>query len=291
LYIYYKQKFLNVFNLWVVSMTTLSIFGDESGTLPLHEEDGAFVCATVATQGRPRRLEERSKNYRWLIEKLQQYSAHPFVAYIRPLPGYGLAVKSKLEKMDTMARSKKLLTGKHTYLPLGGIRFRNFVWMHCMLQAITQSFLSGLFRGSIDALEIVLDQKTLAPENRQLLIDLLRRSPALAQETLIRRLMLDADAVEGYLSNIKVDPSRISVSWSDDPGASGAQAGLQLAHYLAWHYRRDLEGLNKTHLEDELVNAGFRRFARDITEFVITPINRRSIENWKLATGLPEPGG
>ena len=270
-------------------MSTLFIFGDESGNLPLCEEDGVFVGATVATQTPPRKIEERKRNSRWLVQKLQKYSAHPFVAYIRPVPGYGAAVSSKLAKMDIMARSKRLLYGEHPYLPQGGIALRNFVWMHCIFQAITQSFAWSIIGGPIDALHIVLHQKTLAPENRRLLVNVVKRSPDRALETLARARKLDANAADKYLSNMRVDPSRISVSWSNDPGASGAQPGLLLADRLAWHYRRDLVGLNNTRIGDEMTTAGFGRFAMDITKIVTAPINRRSIENWKWATGLPEP--
>lgn len=272
-------------------MNTLFIFGDESGNLPLREEDGVFVGATVATQSPLEKIEERNRNPRWLVQKLQEYSAHPFVAYIRPVPGYGAAVKSKLEKMDIMARSKRLLYGEHPYLPQGGIALRNFVWMHCIFQAITQSFAWSIIGGPIDALRIILHQKTLAPENRQLLVDVVKRSPASAREILARARKLYGNMADRYLSNMRVDPSRISVSWSNDPGTSGAQPGLLLADRLAWHYRRDLVGLNKTRIDDEMTKAGFERFAMDITKIVTAPINRRSIENWKWATGLPEPTG
>ena len=89
------------------------------------------------------------------------------MAHVKPRAGYGKAINEKLQKINTMSRVARLMTGANKqYLTSDGISLRNFVWVGCMIQSIAQAVPLALLQAEINAFETILDQKTMAVPTR-----------------------------------------------------------------------------------------------------------------------------
>ena len=156
---------------WELELATLYVFGDESGTMPVSDNDKLFVAATVAVLKEPT-LIVGSDNDEKMVEIFGNLNILPFAAIVKPFPGYGAALKAKHDKIHVMARATRLLTGANvTYLDektlAEGFDLRNTVWGFAMVQAIAQAVLNTLFSSSIDAIHVILNRKTMLPSMRQ----------------------------------------------------------------------------------------------------------------------------
>jgi len=260
--------------------------------MPLHEADGPFVAAIVATVTKPANLGQVKKNSSaWLVGKLRENSACPFVVYVKPGSGYGQAADGKFTKMEIMARYRKLLTGKGTLIRLGEGGRRNFVWSHAMVQAVARAAVRHAFEGPIERLEIALDQKTFAKEQKALPMKSFLLLPRQVQDIVEECSWIDPAAARSFRANFRVTKQSISVCWSNEPAAAGSEMGLTLADRLAHHYYRHLTGRNGNSFELQMQAAGFRDLALDITQLITRPMNRQVVERWKMDTGLPELQG
>ena len=270
-------------------MNTLYIYADECGGIPLDDSSEPFVGAAVsAIQPITGALALRF-DVPLLVRHLARTSAAPFLAHVKPFPGYGAQVSAKFDKMDTMARARKLVTGVHEYLPSGGVAVRNNIWVHCVTQAVGQALVMHSFRGPIDRVVVTFDQKTLAPESRRMVIDKCREIPQRITESAAKFHALNPRQVESVLSNVQVAPDDMVIQWSDEPGTTGTEDGLHLADRLAWHYQKHLQSPTQPSFLDALAQAGHKDITYDVTQIMIRPIDRDSIETWKRDTGLPEP--
>ncbi len=270
-------------------MNTLYIYAEECGTMPLDDSGQPFVGAAVAApQPISGTLDLRFDVPR-LIRYLAKNSASPFLAHVKPFPGYGAHVSAKFAKMDTMAKERRRVTGIHEYLPADGVAIRNNIWVHCVTQAAGQALARHAFRDPIDRVVLTFDQKSLAPESRRMVIDECRKIPQRIRETAAKYLPLKPYQVASVLGNVRVAPADMVIQWSDEPGAAGTEDGLHLADRLAWHYQKHLQKPTQPTFLDALEQAGHKDITYDVTPAVISPIDRESIEKWKRDTGLPEP--
>ena len=90
-------------------MPRMILYADESGTMPLQDNDGPFVAAIVAVRApllMPTRLRP---GIRALFAQAAAARAVPFFAYVLPVPGYGAAVQKKYDKLNLMTRARGLL--------------------------------------------------------------------------------------------------------------------------------------------------------------------------------------
>jgi hypothetical protein len=271
-------------------MAILRIYGDESGTMPLDDNGDVFVTATVSILGDHPSINEPNGHLRWLIDQLKELHAIPFIAFIKPTPGYGNRIKQKLDKTNTMARMTRLMTGANSqYLTQEGIPLRNHIWNHCMSLSIAMAtFNGGIIREHIDKVDILLDQKPMRDPSTNLLKNLIQKAPPTLWEVLQQaKLRFDPQQVKKFESRLKFSQD-ISLAWSDEIHNPSSKGGLDLAHYLANHYHKGLKKSNNPAIRLLLSQSGFQNVDIDLTDR-ITSIDPRAIKNWEINTGLREP--
>ena len=141
-------------------MAVLYMYADESGTMPQRDTDTPFVTAIVSFFGDQSDLMHATGHRSEIISKLLSSNAIPFVAFVKPFPGYESCINLKLSKMNIMARVTRLLTRANTqYLDEHGIGLRNYIWIYTMQQAIGNIVRVAMRNHSIDALQILMDQR------------------------------------------------------------------------------------------------------------------------------------
>jgi hypothetical protein len=270
-------------------VNTLYVYADECGTMPIDDHGDPFVGATVSALQPISGVRGLRFGRVQLLAQMTRNAATPFLAHVQPFSGYGQQMAAKFGKMDTMARARRLVRRTHEYLPRGGIAVRNMVWGHCVTQAVAQAFATYAFRAPISRLEVTFDQKTLAPENRRMVIDKCREIPQRARDSAEKFRALNERQVDDFLSNVQVAQSDVVIQWSDEPGAAGTEDGLLLADRLAWHYQKHLLRPTTPSFTELLAQAGHTGITIDVTPLLLAPIDRESIDKWKRDTGLPEP--
>jgi hypothetical protein len=277
---------------WELELTTLYVFGYESGTMPVSDSDKLFVAATVASLKEPT-LIAGSDNDEKMVEIFSNLNILPFAAIVKPFPGYGAALKAKRDKIHVMARATRLFAGANvTHLDertlAQGFDLRNTVWGFAMVQAIAQAVLNTLFSSSIDAIHVILDRKTMLPSMRQFFNELITKRIAVGTRQILKSLLpLDPPAVSEWENRVKFSFQTTSVSWSDDSEELGQQFGLRLADRFARKvYQARITG--QPSIEAILEAAGFEGTVCDISELV-TRLDQRLAEDFKKTTGLPEP--
>ena len=262
-------------------MATLYIFGDESGTMPLHDTDKPFVAATVAVLDRkPTEADGR------LIESLKGLNALPFAAIVKPFPGYGKLVKTKYDKIRVMASATRLLTGASSP---DEISIRNIIWSHAMIQAIGQLVLGTLFNASsIDDILVLLDEKTMKSSERSLFTGTVTNHMELGIRNILSDIEhLNPGIIAEWKDRVQFTAKSISINWSDDSEEFKSEFGLKLAHRLSQKlYKWQTRGA--PNMATVLRDAGYESPISDITDLV-TRLNQRIIDNFKKNTGLPEP--
>lgn len=250
-------------------MSRVTIFGDESGTMPEDDGDRPFCVAALATVAQPPLVQARSGHRGDVLRACASVGCVPQVVYVRATPGYGRKLRAKTSKMSTMARASRLMTGSHEYFPDQGYSSRNMVWIRSVALCVARAVMRVLNPDTIEEVEVVLDRKTMTGRERALFTDRLS-----SQSRDIFR-----DSQKTY---------EVQIRWSDDPDASPFQSGLFLAHHVSRLARRALEAGTEEVLAQDL-GLGQLEVFYDATHDVIAPLPRWSIEKWKKRTGLPEP--
>ena len=271
-------------------MTLLRIFGDEAGTMPQDDDGDVFTAATVATLNEVPQIEQTNGHVPWLIEQLRTWNVVPCVGFLKPRPGYGQAIQQKMQKIDTMARVTRLMTGMNRkYLSRDGLPTRNYIWLHIMAQSIARAVTAVIFRTEITAIEITLDQKTMTVPTRTLFEKISSKIPIQLAEALNEASKTDPEKVSLYKSRVSFSSDAISLRWSDQACASGSEGGLCLAHYLASHYRTGLLRSSEPRIKTLLRENGFTRVEIDLTDLFLAPLDRKTVREWEINTGLKEP--
>lgn len=267
-------------------MARIWIYGDESGTMPASDGDAPFVAAFLVSRNAIAEVGKRSRSVNWLVCTIRALELRPSIAYVKPRPGFAKTWAAKTDLMDTMARARRLVTGRHDYLPQAGMPRRNHVWIRATQQALLQSTLSSLFVGPVVEVTLVLDRKTMADETERFMRDRVDALITLVKDQLLRLRSAHpehAAQIDGYYENLQA--TCIKFEW----GSPEKQAGLWLSHHLAWLTHRELMGQNKKSLFDALTLDGHRHFCRDVTDSLLQPVTDEAIESWKRDTGLPVP--
>lgn len=271
-------------------MATLYIFGDEAGTMPVRDQDKPFVAAVVGiVDSIPGGLEINGRRNQ-LIDYLLTLGAFPFVACVCPKEGYGRALQMKTEKMNLMARITRHITGANRrYLSEKGMQLRNFVWSHCMQQAVGQTIASAMFQGSIEAVVVALHKKTMATAHRTLFTDLILNKSSHMRSALTGLRSIAPTRIGEYQSRLKFTAEDVKLYWSDEDIPFDPSSGLDLAHHLAGTFHRDLQVRQSEGIAKLLSDSGFRHWYMDLTDILMAPLHRESIEGWERSTGLSEP--
>ena len=197
--------------------------------------------------------------------------------------------------MLLMARASRLLSGSTVpNVDKGGLNLRNQVWDHAMLQGILHAVRCSLYGRSIDSIQIILDEKTMAKPRRELFSEAIHRLGPRIQEYL-ERLRDSRPGTENQKflselrSRIRFSSLSTTVHWSDDTDGVRSEFPLKLVDRLARKMFRLLMDASQAGIEQALREAGFEDFLHDITHVITRPLSQRAIDAWKRDTGLPEP--
>jgi hypothetical protein len=269
-------------------MAILHIFGDEFGTMPISDNSGPFLAATVFLRASTPALSKWEGRRPWLIEQLQCLGASPQVAVVRPTKGYSKNLQAKLCKMDTMARFRRMADGANEkYLNVNGLGWRNYIWNFCMNQAIVRAIAASVFSENVESVRVHLDQKTLTtPERNHFRKGLSNVVPQFRE---ILAKFPNHKHVQAALRNWKNCADEPHITWSDEFSSPEFETGLKLAHYLAKYAGESLRKDPAAQVLDWLEDAGFRSAFGDVTDSLLAPLKPETVEEWKRATGLPEP--
>jgi len=192
--------------------------------------------------------------------------------------------------MDTSARLRRLLDGANKdYLNPDGVRPRNYIWKFTVLQAIYACFLYNIVKQRVETVEIFFDCKSLSTADKRVLLRQPKRFVFLLRQALGDVLDQDPMRVSEYGSRLPHREIEFYLHWSNEESAHCAETGLTLAHHLARYFRKDLHKNKSVGIQGLLEANGFADCAADITDLLLQPTNRRTVEKWQKDTGLPEP--
>lgn len=274
-------------------LATLYIFGDESGTMPIDDLDKPFVAATVSVLGDPPVLVRGSDDDQKMAEIFAKLNIVPFAAVVKPYPGYGNDLNAKYDKINVMARATRLTTGASApYLDdrelREGFDLRNTVWAHAMVQAISNAVLSTLFTNPVEAVRVILDQKTMTPSMRQFFREVIVHRIGEGTKQFLRNFRpANSTVVLEWEDRVQFSSKTTMFSWSDESDVLEQQFGLRLADRFARKiYQAQIA--DRPGIVAILEAAGFEDFVNDISGLV-TRLDARLVNNFKKKTGLPEP--
>ncbi|MFH1419667.1 MAG: hypothetical protein ABII12_15445 [Planctomycetota bacterium] len=269
-------------------MATLRVFCDESGNLPTADSELPFLACAIATLGIMPDMNRVRKNPQDLATSLKARNSGVGMAYVVPSNGFSNALATKLNKLDTMIRMARLLDAAPGVYPTRNPR--NHIWVQCMSQAIGQAIVQALPQGTIDSMEIVLDQKTL-PSRMTAEIDDLARSLPDEVSASLSRAREDLPRSAAFVAGLfRLRRDAVTLRWSDEPGVDDNSNGLRVAHCLANYGRRTVRGRLAVPINELLTQAGIGCSFIDVTAKVIGDLPEDFVEDWKARTGLPEPG-
>ena len=260
--------------------------------MPTLDTDPIFVTGSVSNLG-DLAVSDRGQSLKWLTKTMPTVNPGPFVVYIAPRSGYAERLTKRIELLDVMARVTKLLRSEHKYLPASGIAVRNLVWSECMTQVIVNALVSALPLGRIDKVEILLDEKTLAPETRQLLVDQVRASHQTLRSIALGIGETNPQAAQILQRRLAFNKEDITIHWSDEIKLiDEARFGLHLADRLATLARRSVQRRKREAFESRFAYSPVTRTGifLDATDLVARPLHDDAVARWSRNTGLSPPG-
>lgn len=228
-------------------MTNLIIFCDESGTMPEGDADASFCAAAIATP-HPPTVAKRSGYVQDLAAAYRDNQCVPFVVFVRPGPGYSEMLRRKTSKMNTMARTTRLITGHNMYLPDRGHNPRDMVWIRCMALSLVNVVLRSERPELVRRLTVVLDSKSMREPSKRLFEDRVR---AMASD-INGPEALKEQSSQRRRRHVQFRPEEISVFWSDKSASPQFGDGLFLADRLSGLARTALEAGAEARLAEEL---------------------------------------
>lgn len=271
------------------NMNTLWVYIDESGDIPLEDEDGPFVVASVSIFGNFPAISNRVGRVDWIVEKIQEYQAIPFIVEIIPETGFSQAIKLKMSKLDTMARATKIVEGHHKYISQYGFVPRNIIWCQCIVQSVANAMVKCINIGNVEKINIVVDEMALADGTRILIEDVIKeRLPISLSKVLREEAALYGNKVRTFMRNSRFEEN-IQLEFGRAESEEQHTDGLYLAHYLASLYRKQRAKKHKLTIKLQLEKYGHQNFIKNYTNILIGSIADESINKWERNTGLPEP--
>ena len=282
-------------------MVVLQVFGDESGAgpIPVADSDDVFVAAAVAITDHSRlaAVPLRRSNPQFTARWLVHVGAIPSCAYVLPVPGFGDALARRIARLSTLALSAQRVTGKNrAFVPPGGLRAPNAVWMATMKAAVLRAIDAFILREQRppDRVEVFLNSKSLNPQVRALAEVGTRELGVTLRDTILRMQVSAPAAAKMYPGAPLIDPNAVTVEWDDAPGFSGSPAGIHLADSLAtnmfFDLRRDEGKRGPRGMRKAMADAGYdKHYLIDITPHVVAPIHRETLELYRRDVGIVPP--
>jgi len=242
------------------------------------EDSGLFVVCAVATRRAVTKPTEKNVTVDATLAKLQELDAVVAIHYVRPFDGWAAKLMRKNDKMDTMARGTRLVMGSHEYLRGDTLVWRNVYWGFCVRQAAASAAIATLTKGPIEALDVVVDRKTMANPTRRLFDD--------QGEMMADYLQNAVKGLPGFDQRLRVTRSSVRFRLSDDPGTKDIRGGLVYADCLA---RAGWNAIRESGRVPFMEGRDRRDTVYDMTRVLLEPVSRDAIDGFKRRTGLPEP--
>ena len=192
-----------------------------------------------------------------------------------------------------MARVTRLLTKANTpYLDKHGIGLRNYIWINAMMQAIGNTVGVAMRKNhSIDALQILMDQKSLPLPTRILFTEQVLAKSEQIRDVLARLKPRSPNRISLYENNIRFTSDSTSLRWSDEMDVLDKDPRLKLSDKLARIAYLKIRDGNLEEFTESLAEAGFPDSIMNLTERIMSPLDSRSVGSWERITGLKEPIG
>ena len=266
----------------------LLIFIDESGTMPLDNEKDIFAAAGIGVfDSYPIFTGQKGKKP-WVIGQILKHSAIPFISYIVPDAKYFAKIHDKLDAIEKKAAATLKITGNNQkYFSTYGLERRNFLWIQTVNNCIGQIVLKATVKDSIDELVIYLDEKTLQPTSLNLFKNQIKEKLDIMKGSLKKIENVPKKILAFIDSKLKWDKNKIRIVWSNQSEALPAIHGLEIAHYLSYHFRKDYNKANsKENLQNRLKKAGYIYHSGEMNSVLLGDFNTKSIQDWEKNTGL-----
>lgn len=269
-------------------MSKLLVFIDETGTMPLGNETEVFLAAGLGVFDDFPMYEQRKGYKTWLVNQLKKHNAIPFISYLNPDDKFIKVLQNRLDQIDKLGKLSLTSTGNNKkYFSEHGLEKRNLIWVHTVDNCILQIILRAAIYKTINELMIYIDQKSLKQTSLTFFEYLVKHIRDGMTFTLTRGSGDGQTIDRQILLNLKWNTNDIRLIWSNEIESVPASCGLELAHYLGYHFSKDF---NKQSMQGSLMNllslAGFNSFSGEINSLWLKEINEETIVNWEKNTGL-----
>jgi len=271
-------------------MSIIYIYGDESGTMPIKDNDPPFVVCTISTTIDIPEFRETHRHINWIIERINEFTASPHWIYVQPKNGYEKALQKRYYQMHLMSRITRLMTGANkSYISSRGINLRNYIWIRSMILAIGQTIISKVIKTKVTDLYIILDDKSLSNEDIILFKKIVSEIITTTYDILSLIECLSPDIIKVWKENVEISEENIHINWRSNLKNAKHNGGLILADYLSHYFLRMLIHNRLSQLIEMLKFEGVSFSIQDITDDIIKPIDPRTTKKWEKETGLKEP--
>lgn len=275
----------------------LSLFADESGTMPKRDGDELFVGAAFAIpeSSDVDKLPRKRSNLDWTLRLLRQLGARPACLYLRPYPGFGDAVDRRYDLLSAMALVARQRTGVNAmFVGPEGVPTANTVWSvpvnSAVMLAVQDSF--HFYDPPPSSVSVYFDAKTLSKESRALVEYKTRNIGASIRDSASKVLQRgDADDYPGFhaMAANALTPDTISIEWEHDSGFSGPPGGMHLVDSLASGARRALLDEGSAPLIARFEKEDYHGVILNVTPMVTERPNGPHIDEWEREHGLIIP--
>lgn len=269
-------------------MAKLLIFIDESGTMPFNLEKNIFAAAGVGTFNNYPIFDGKKGYKTWLVGQLNKHKAIPYISFIEPNEEYINTIKQRFNDIEQMAQTTLETTGNNKkYFSAYGLDQRNMIWMHTINNCIGQIILNSTIAENIDEITIYLDQKTLKTTSLNLFTNQIIRKLLIINGSLDKIHNIPKSFINFVRSRLNWQADKVRIVWSNEPEALPATFGLELAHYLGYHFCKDYKKKETPKsLHNLLINAGYLNFYNKTNSLLTKEIDEKPIQDWEKNTGF-----
>jgi len=269
-------------------MSKLLIFLDESGTMPIKIETEIFLAAGIGVFDDYPIYEKREGHKVWLVNQLKRHNAIPYISYLNPDEKFKISLQNKLDEIDKLGTQSLTRNGNNKkYFSAYGLERRNLIWIHTVDNCILQIILRAATFKPVHELVIYVDQKSLSDTSLNFIKYLIKHILDGMTYTFTRGSGVGQDFDKQILSNLNLNPDHIRLIWSNEIESLPASCGLELVHYLGYHFSKDFNTQSrKSSIMNLLSSAGFLSFSGEINSFWLRDIDEKTIRDWERNTGL-----
>jgi hypothetical protein len=254
--------------------TSLFVFGDEYGTMPVKDDDGPFLVATVALRAPLLTDTETSGHPGSVAEKLCEIGALVHVAYAIPSVSYGEMFLAKIARIDTLARASFVKDGRNArFWNEYGVRIRNHVWVNCMGASVSAAVANAALMGRIEEIHVHLDQKTLSAESLATFCAAVARIPENLKGILLR--FPNSVGARTALNDVQACTPKLAVTWRGTEDQHELAFGLKLAHLVAYHAGKAFEASRKNDPLEFLTKRHVNAASKDMTPVLLQDLAHR----------------